>query len=87
MAKLARVGDATSHGGAISAGSPTAKADGLAVARLGDAVTCPIHSGAQTITSASSAVKADGIYVARVGDSVSCGATISAGSPTVEVSA
>lgn len=85
MAKAARVGDATSHGGAISAGSPTTKVDGLAVARLGDAVTCPLHAGAQTITSASSIAKADGIGIARVGDSISCGATISAGSPTTEV--
>jgi uncharacterized Zn-binding protein involved in type VI secretion len=84
MAKAARVTDPTSHGGAITAGSPTVKVDGLAVARDGDAISCPIH-GAGTITSGSPVAKADGIAIARVGDSTSCGATISSGSPTTEV--
>src|SRR6185312_3383657 len=76
---VARVGDPITHGGSVTAGSPTVKANGLAVARVGDAVNCAVH-GAQTITGtgASTAVKANGIGIARLGTSISCGATISA---------
>lgn len=80
----ARVGDAISHGGAITSGSPNVFVNVLAVARLGDSVTCDIH-GSQTITSASLISRANFLGIARVGDSVSCGATITTGSPNTFV--
>jgi uncharacterized Zn-binding protein involved in type VI secretion len=80
---VARQGDPLSRGGTITgACSPNVTANGLAVARLGDTVTCAIH-GAQTITSASGSVTVNGLGVARVGDTLSCGDTISGGSPSV----
>jgi uncharacterized Zn-binding protein involved in type VI secretion len=82
MPQVARVTDTISHGGTIVSGSPSCFCNGLAIARLGDAVMCDLH-GAQTITSASGSVFANGIGIARVGDSVSCGAVISSGSPDV----
>jgi uncharacterized Zn-binding protein involved in type VI secretion len=53
------------------AASGKVKANGIGVARLGDAVThnCP-HCGTGNISSASGKVKADGIGVARIGDAV-----------------
>ena len=81
MPGVARIGDPTSHGGQITSGSTSTKADGLGVARLGDTHLCPIHGGG-SIISASTKHKADGLGIARVGDSISCGATISFGSTT-----
>jgi uncharacterized Zn-binding protein involved in type VI secretion len=84
MPEIARVTDThrgtCSHGqrccphsvtGTIIEGSPDTSANGLAVARLNDAVrhNCP-HCGTGNISSASATVKANGIGVARIGDTV-----------------
>ena len=82
MPAIARTTDTISHGGIITGGSPTTKADGKAIARIGDNAQCSIH-GAQIISSGSSTVKADNKFVARIGDNISCGATITSGSPSV----
>lgn len=79
MPAVARLGDTSTHGGAIASASPNVYCNGIRVARLGDSFICPIH-GPQSITSASSTVFVNGIGVARIGDSISCGATISSGS-------
>jgi uncharacterized Zn-binding protein involved in type VI secretion len=79
MAKIARKGDAISHGGAIIQSSPNTEINDRQIARLGDTVVCAIH-GTQTIISASNNLKCNGIPVARVGDLVSCGAIIIEGS-------
>lgn len=84
MQPVARHSDHISHGGSITgACSPSTRADGLAVARLNDTVTCNIHS-TQHIVSASTIRLADGLGVARLGDLISCGATITTGSPSTE---
>lgn len=80
--QVARVSDVISHGGEIVGGSPDTYADGLKVARLGDAVECAIH-GSQVITTASTVVTADDKGVARLGDHISCGAVITSASPDV----
>lgn len=80
---VARIGDAISHGGAITGGSPNTTADTLAVARLGDPVICDIH-GDQIIVSASLVTLVDSLGVARLGDAISCGATIVTASEDVE---
>jgi uncharacterized Zn-binding protein involved in type VI secretion len=82
-AGVARVGDTISHGGHIISGSTNRLANGLGIARLGDAVHCDTH-GDVVITSASTKAKANGLGIARVGDSVSCGATIISGSGNVK---
>ena len=84
MRAMARKNDAhvgvCSHGdmccphnvaGTIDRGSPTTFADGLEVARLGDAVVhdCP-HCGIGSVASGCGAVTADGVPVARLGDLV-----------------
>lgn len=82
MPGVARVGDATDHGGTIVSGSPDVNANGIPVARVGDSHVCPIH-GTNSITSGSPDVNANGIPVARIGDSTECGATIVTGSGNV----
>ena len=100
MPAVARVGDThegiCSHGapccphsvsGPIVAGSPDVQANGIPVARLGDAIThsCP-HCGTGNVSSASGTVKANGIGIARLGDSVvypGGGGTIVSASPNV----
>jgi uncharacterized Zn-binding protein involved in type VI secretion len=84
MPNGARVGDTISHGGGIVAGSPNVFDNGIAAARLGDAVVCRVH-GAQTISSASPNVFVNGIPRARLGDSISCGATITTASPDTTI--
>jgi uncharacterized Zn-binding protein involved in type VI secretion len=78
----ARLGDTSTHGGAIATASPNVSANSIPVARLHDQFNCPLH-GTQQIVTASGTVKANGRGVARIGDLISCGATISSGSPNV----
>ena len=79
------------HGvvGVIVAASPNVNANGIPVARLGDAIvhSCP-HCGVGVIVSASPNVNANGIPVARLGDAVvypGGGGTIVSASPNVIV--
>jgi uncharacterized Zn-binding protein involved in type VI secretion len=76
---LARVGDTISHGGSITTGASKTKCNGIAIARVGDHVTCSSH-GAQTIATGSSTLIVEGKAAARQGDTITCGATISVGS-------
>jgi uncharacterized Zn-binding protein involved in type VI secretion len=82
MPQVARIGDSIDHGGTIIEGSPDCNCNGLAIARVGDAVICDIH-GAQTITSGIDSVPVNGQAIAVVGSSVSCGAVVATGSPDV----
>ncbi len=82
MPKVARLGDAISHGGTIASGSPNTFVNGLPLARVGDLVLCDIHAE-QAIVSGSPDVFCNESPVARLGDAVSCGAVIIEGSPNV----
>jgi uncharacterized Zn-binding protein involved in type VI secretion len=73
-----RLGDKTSHGGAVLEASPHSDSGGIAIARLGDKTSCPIH-GNGTIASGDMTMIVDGKPVARNGDKTSCGATLIAG--------
>lgn len=79
MLKIARIGDAISHGGEIISASPNTYGNSRQIARLGDTVICHEH-GTQSIVSASDNLFCNGIPVARIGDSISCGAIIIEGS-------
>lgn len=81
MPPVARIGDTGSHGGTIITGSPTGKADGRPIARMGDTYNCPIH-GPNPIAAGSPKYSMDGRKVARIGDITQCGAVITSGSPT-----
>lgn len=94
QAPAARIGDATSHGGAVTTGAPTVLIGGKPAARMLDAASCPVvspqpgpppHVGGP-IATGSSSVFIGGQPAARVGDTVTeTGATsvIVAGAPTV----
>jgi len=83
MPAIARVGDAISHGGAITGGASRTLVEGQPAARQGDPVSCAQH-GLQSISGGSATVLVEGQPVARVGDAISCGATILAGASTVQ---
>ena len=73
-----RLGDKTSHGGSVLEASPHSDSAGIAIARLGDKVSCPKH-GNGTIASGDQTMIVDGKPAARDGDKTSCGATLIAG--------
>lgn len=76
MRTVAVVGDRLTHGAEIMTGSPTRKANGRPVARLGDIVKCPLH-GKQTIVTCSGGMPlTDGLLTAHEGATASCGAII-----------
>lgn len=78
---LIRLGDKTSHGGAVIEASPHSDIGGVAIARMGDKTTCPIH-GPSPIVSGDTTLIVDGKPAARHGDKTGCGATLIAGQQT-----
>ena len=71
------LGDKTDHGGQVVAASPTTTVNGIPVARVGDAVTCPILGHWSTVIATGDPnMLVDGIPVARHGDKTACGATL-----------
>jgi len=71
------VGDATDHGGTVIQGAPTATINGIPIARVGDAVTCPKKGHGTTVIATGDAnMLVDGKPVARHGDKTACGATL-----------
>lgn len=78
MKNVIRLGDATSHGGkVISVSASHFTVQGIPVACVGDACSCPIpgHAGC-TITTGSPHHRVDGKSIAFDGDSLSCGAKL-----------
>lgn len=68
------INDPTSEGGQVIEGSPSTFINDLAVARLGDRVSCA--HGECTIVSGDETLQVDNRAVAREGDSTACGATL-----------
>jgi uncharacterized Zn-binding protein involved in type VI secretion len=81
---VARLGDTSDHGGTIISYGTKFRCDGILVARLGDAHSCPTH-GITSITTASPRVKSEGQYVAAITSVTGCGAVIITGSPSTTV--
>jgi len=72
-----RLGDKTSHDGVVASASPFSQSGGIAIARVGDSVTCPrAGHNACVIVSGDASMIVDGKPVARHGDKTSCGATL-----------
>ncbi|WP_337264501.1 MULTISPECIES: PAAR domain-containing protein [unclassified Serratia (in: enterobacteria)] len=75
MKGIVRIGDKTTHGGAVKAGSSTMKFGGIGVARQGDPVSCPKHK--ETVIAEGHATFHDnGIPVAFHGHRCACGCTL-----------
>jgi uncharacterized Zn-binding protein involved in type VI secretion len=76
MPNVIRLNDPTSHGGKVASVTATRfTVGGIAVARVGDKCTCPLH-GDGTITEGDPHHTIDGIPVAYEGHMTSCGATL-----------
>lgn len=74
---LIRLGDKTSHGGVVLTASPVSASGGIPIARLGDAVACPLPGHTPClIVSGDPSMIVDGKPVARDGDKTSCGASL-----------
>ncbi|MES3022692.1 MAG: PAAR domain-containing protein [Pseudomonadota bacterium] len=81
MRRIILLNDPTSHGGQVSSVTATHfTIGGIAVARVGDKCTCPLH-GQGTIVEGDPHHTIDGIPVAYVGHKTSCGATLQATVP------
>lgn len=84
MSFVARIGDASSHGGVIITGSSEVTADGIPVARTGDLHSCPIEGHGITPMYSSSTVVNGGVGLIRAGmDYAGCGALIVSGAPDI----
>ncbi|PWF38999.1 PAAR domain-containing protein [Massilia glaciei] len=76
MRKVVLLNDPTSHGGQVSSvGATHFTIGGIAVARVGDKCTCPLH-GPGTIVEGDPHHTIDGVPVAYAGHKTSCGATL-----------
>lgn len=77
MRKVIRLGDPTTHGGAVASAAPNDTAFGLGVARKGDRCTCPIKGHEPcTIIEGDEHDLVDGVPVALEGHKTSCGAVL-----------
>ncbi|MDP5291697.1 PAAR domain-containing protein [Oceanimonas sp. CHS3-5] len=75
MAKIARLGDATSQGGSVLEGDQTVMHGGKPVARVGMLASCPKCQKGQgpIVPVAPRTVQLPGGLVALAGDQVACG--------------
>lgn len=71
-----RLGDKTTHGGAVISAATNFKVYGKAVAVEGDKVTCPQCKGVYPIKPSKGGRTHDGKPVAYDGDKASCGAKL-----------
>lgn len=77
MLAIVRIGDKTTHGGAVLTGSGTMKFGGVGVARKGDKVSCPIEGhGPTTIVEGNPNYLDQGVPVAFQGHKCGCGCTL-----------
>lgn len=81
MAKIARLGDSSDHGGTIISAASYTDVNGIFVARVGDLHSCPIPGhGVTKIIDGSGNYDSEGKITAVVGSTVGCGAKITGGS-------
>lgn len=78
MLAIIRIGDKTTHGGAVLTGSGEMKFGGIGVARKGDKVSCPIpgHGPTTIIEGNPDYLDLGGIPVAFHGHKCACGCTL-----------
>lgn len=84
MPLIVRLGDTSSHGGAVITAASKSFAEGARIARVGDILLCPVH-GPQPIVEGSGNSLCEGANIARHGDAVACGATLISGASKTPV--
>lgn len=83
MQNAGRLGDVTTHGGAIVTGSGDVYINGLNAAFAGGSVaTCALH-GAAPVATGSGSVFINSLPAGRLGDVTGCGAVVATGSGDV----
>ncbi|MGV8919992.1 MAG: PAAR domain-containing protein [Pseudomonas sp.] len=87
MQGIIRIGDKTTGGGAVLAGSTTMLFDGIGVARVGDPVLCanPLH-GLTVIAEGHPTFHDDGVSVAFNGHFCACGCALISSLPAATAS-
>ncbi|MCG8159158.1 PAAR domain-containing protein [Brenneria goodwinii] len=75
MKGIIRIGDKTTHGGTVLTGSSGVTFGGIAVACVGDRVSCPKHK-VTTIIEGDSGSKINGKAIALHGHRCGCGCTL-----------
>jgi uncharacterized Zn-binding protein involved in type VI secretion len=74
---VVRLGDQTSHGGAVISASATHTIEGLGIARVGDQVSCPqTGHGVNKIVEGAATYTIGGRQVALHGHRCACGCTL-----------
>lgn len=74
---IVRLGDSTSHGGAVVTASATHTISGIGIARVGDSVECPIPGhGVNAIVEGAPNYLIGGRIVALHGHRTACGCTL-----------
>ncbi|MBW7985084.1 PAAR domain-containing protein [Enterobacillus tribolii] len=80
----ARVGDCTTHGGAIVSGSGDVFINSSSAALVGGSIaTCAVLHGAAPLACGSGSVFINGSSAGRLGDVTGCGAVVATGSGNV----
>ncbi|MBU9853737.1 PAAR domain-containing protein [Rahnella inusitata] len=86
MLPIIRIGDKTTHGGAVLTGSGTMSFGNIPVARKGDKVSCPVpFHGPTFITEGNPNYLDNGIPVAFHGHKCACGCTLISSLATAQV--
>ncbi|MCT4715778.1 PAAR domain-containing protein [Enterobacteriaceae bacterium H18W14] len=86
MQNAGRVGDITTHGGAICTGSGDVFINGLPAAMAAASIApCALGHGAAPIATGSCSVFINGFPAARLGDVTGCGAVVATGSCDVYI--
>lgn len=83
MPKIVRLGDTSSHGGAVVTSASKSWCEGAKIARRDDILACPIH-GPNPIVEHSQRLWCEGKPVARHGDHTACGAALISGATKSE---
>jgi uncharacterized Zn-binding protein involved in type VI secretion len=76
---VCRLGDTSSHGGAMVSASGTVRTDGIQACRDQDTLACPIH-GDNPVTGTGITTIDGGRKRIRIGDVAGCGAVMTTGS-------
>jgi uncharacterized Zn-binding protein involved in type VI secretion len=78
MPLIIRLGDTSTHGGAMVTSARKSMAEGKLICRVGDTLNCPIH-GPNPVVEGSPNSLCEGPKVARQGDHTACGAALISG--------
>lgn len=78
MPLIVRLGDTSTHGGAVVTSASKSLCEGAEIARETDILACPIH-GPNPIVEHSTRMWCEGLRVARHGDHTACGAALISG--------